>query len=493
MSSPSARRRPSGLAISAIALAVVAASSSAAQASEHYATNAAGTVTAAVSRLSITSLAAANIGGMACAPNSLGGTGYASSCTGNGGQPEYWCADFAEWVWSNAGVQNTAGLTPAAHSFYSYGVTNGLLSSTPALGDVVVFSNTAGDTTTDSGGIHHVAIVSAVNADGTIQTISGDWGGQSGTEAHFAGTSHVVANPAYNGAVGSYSSVMGMWIEGYITPPGATSGHGASLAGDGLADIVAVHSDGTAQAWRNVAGFAPTPWGGDSVTIGTGLADPTRVRFADLDGDGKTDLVYVEPDGSVRAWHNVAGFAAMPWGGDSVVIGTGFTGDPLEVQFADLDGDGKADLVFDHSDGTVQAWHNAAGFAAMPWGGDSVTIATGMTNAAALHFADLDADGKADLVYDQPDGTVQAWHNAAGFAAMPWGGDSVTIATGMTDAAALRFADLDGDGKSDLVYDHSDGTVQAWHNVAGFAAMPWGGDSVTIATGFTEHESLQFA
>src|SRR6185312_4180856 len=34
--------------------------------------------------------------------NSLGGSAFGTSCTGNNGDAEYWCADFAKWVWQNA-------------------------------------------------------------------------------------------------------------------------------------------------------------------------------------------------------------------------------------------------------------------------------------------------------------------------------------------------------------------------------------------------------
>ncbi|WP_279582272.1 CHAP domain-containing protein [Fodinicola feengrottensis] len=146
---------------------------------------------AATTSTGIASLANANVGGMACAANSLGGHSFYTSCTGNGGQPEYWCADFAKWVWANSGVADLSGLNPLARSFYTYGTSRGIVTSTPAVGDAVVFSNVKGDTSADSNGIHHVAIVTAVSG-GTIETVSGDWGGQSGTEAHFASTSHVI-------------------------------------------------------------------------------------------------------------------------------------------------------------------------------------------------------------------------------------------------------------------------------------------------------------
>ena len=56
-----------------------------------------------ISRSNISNIALANVGKGACSRNSEGGNDFDSSCTGNGGQPEYWCADFARWVWAAAG------------------------------------------------------------------------------------------------------------------------------------------------------------------------------------------------------------------------------------------------------------------------------------------------------------------------------------------------------------------------------------------------------
>ena len=163
----------------------------------------------------VASLANANVGKMACSTNSLGGKYFDSSCTGNGGYPEYWCADFARWVWANVGAGNTSELTAAAGSFYVYGQKHGTLHNSPKVGDAVVF-NYAGNGYAD-----HVAIVTQVNTNGTIETVSGDWNGQSGTEATFAGTSHAVLNsPAYSGTVGTTPGIMGMKISGYISPVG---------------------------------------------------------------------------------------------------------------------------------------------------------------------------------------------------------------------------------------------------------------------------------
>ena len=170
----------------------------------------------AVSTGAIASIALANVGKGACSTNSQGGAFFDSSCTGNGGQPEYWCADFARWVWAAAGAPNTNELTAAAGSFYVYGQNHGTLHSSPEVGDAVVFDYKGG------GYADHVAIVTAVYSNGTMQTVSGDWGGLSGSEAYFSSTSHVVDNGVYGSANGSYQPVMGMTISGFISPIGSS-------------------------------------------------------------------------------------------------------------------------------------------------------------------------------------------------------------------------------------------------------------------------------
>jgi hypothetical protein len=165
----------------------------------------------------IAAIASLNVGKQACSVNSAGGTAFASSCTGNDGLPEFWCADFARWVWGQAGVADVAELTAGAGSFYLYGVNHGTLSATPAVGDAVVFDYSGG------GYAQHVAIISQVNPDGTIRTVSGDWGGTGVAESAFASSSSVVLNPPYPGVLHSYAGPMGMTISAFVAPEGAAS------------------------------------------------------------------------------------------------------------------------------------------------------------------------------------------------------------------------------------------------------------------------------
>jgi hypothetical protein len=196
---------------------------------------------------SIGALALQNVGAGACSTNSKGGMGFGTSCKGNGGEPEYWCSDFAIWTWQNSGA-DVSGLTAAAGSFYTYGQANDTLHDAPEVGDAVVFDYSGG------GYADHVAIVTKVNSDGSIETVSGDWNGDSGSEAHFASTSQATLNsPAYPGTVGSEPSIMDMTISAFVGPVGISScldggsggaGKGADASGGKGGGDAAAHGGG---------------------------------------------------------------------------------------------------------------------------------------------------------------------------------------------------------------------------------------------------------
>ncbi|KAA2246363.1 CHAP domain-containing protein, partial [Solihabitans fulvus] len=81
-------------------------------------------------------------------------------------QPEDWCADFAGWVWRQAGVVGAGEIHSAVSDFQDYGTRHGTGSSTPHVGDAVVHK---------APGHSHVQIVVGVSADRSqIQTVGGN-------------------------------------------------------------------------------------------------------------------------------------------------------------------------------------------------------------------------------------------------------------------------------------------------------------------------------
>ena len=200
------------------------------------------------------------------------------------------------------------------------------------------------------------------------------------------------------------------------------------------------------------------------VTTGQ-TADPSRVRFADFDGDGRVDYLLLNADGSVSVWLNRGGDGHGGWLPLGQVA-TGLTTDASHVRFADVDGDGRTDYVLLNADGSVSVWLNRGGDGHggwLPLG----QIATGQTtDPGRVRFGDLDGDGRADYSVIEPDGTVQAFLNRGGDGSggwIPYG----QVATGLTtDASLVSFADFTGDGSADYVLGDAatdSATVYAWN------------------------------
>ncbi|WP_143671046.1 FG-GAP repeat domain-containing protein, partial [Streptomyces sp. b84] len=92
-----------------------------------------------------------------------------------------------------------------------------------------------------------------------------------------------------------------------------------------------------------------------------------QVRFGDVNGDGFADYLLLEPNGAVSAWVNKGGTGTAGWSAAGVIAkgGTGGTGD--QVRFADVNGDRRSDYLVVTANGSVTAWLNNGGDGAGGW------------------------------------------------------------------------------------------------------------------------------
>ncbi|MFF3005560.1 FG-GAP-like repeat-containing protein [Kitasatospora sp. NPDC057940] len=239
----------------------------------------------------------------------------------------------------------------------------------------------------------------------------------------------------------------------------------ADFDGDGKPDYLTVEDSGAVKVWLNRGGDQAGAGGWQSVgQIATGVTnDRTRVRFADFDGDGKADYIVINPDGSVNVWLNRGGDQAGGWQGIGQVA-AGVTNRQEQVRFADFDGDGRSDYLVIEDNGTVKVWLNRGGDQAGADGWYGIgQIATGVTNdRTRVRLADLDGDGKADYLLINPDGSVNAWLNRGGDRHGGWLPIG-RIATGVTDRQELvTFVDFDGDTHADYLRTETGGAVTAY-------------------------------
>ncbi|MBF9066936.1 PKD domain-containing protein [Streptacidiphilus fuscans] len=185
---------------------------------------------------------------------------------------ESWCSDFAKWAWMQAGVtQDVDTLNAGSVSFYAWALQHGqsptVDGGTAAPGDAVVFFPPG--PVNASRFADHVGIVSAVNADGTVDLVDGDFLGPNGITAEY--DTHVSLTSWAAGVWGAGEQ----WV--IVQPPSTPQASAPTVSISGPHTAVAgaqVHFDGNAaQVGGTVTQFY---W-----TFGDGRDTNTATRSVD--------------------------------------------------------------------------------------------------------------------------------------------------------------------------------------------------------------------
>ncbi|MFI1971492.1 FG-GAP-like repeat-containing protein [Streptomyces cinnamoneus] len=262
------------------------------------------------------------------------------------------------------------------------------------------------------------------------------------------------------------------WLREHVDVKPAPPGHAplgdyqVDINGDGKADYLVVEDNGSVHGYVNNGGDGHGGWI-DQGIIATGTGAPgTKVRFADINADGKADYLVLDDNGSVHAWTNNSDTAKDSWT-DRGVIATGTGALASRVRFADINADGKADYLVLDDNGSVHAWTNNGGDGHGGWT-DQGIIATGTgVPANKVRFADINADRKADYLVLDDNGSVHAWTHNSDTAKDSWTDQGIIVSGTPTPDGGIRFSDIDGDGKADHLIVHDDGAVDALVNQGG--------------------------
>jgi lysophospholipase L1-like esterase len=133
----------------------------------------------------------------------------------------------------------------------------------------------------------------------------------------------------------------------------------ADVTGGGRDDYILIGPDDSTSMWANrdfttwTNPDAPDENGPDkidylnwapAVHIGDALASPRQIRYADLNGDKRADRILITAAGGARAWINDGPRGASGTFRDIGRIAPDSGLPPADIQFADMDGDGKADI-----------------------------------------------------------------------------------------------------------------------------------------------------
>ena len=191
-----------------------------------------------------------------------------------------------------------------------------------------------------------------------------------------------------------------------------------------------------------------------AVAYSSGGGDVMAVAVADVNGDGNPDLLATD------YWGYPANTVSVLLGnGDgtfqpAVTYGSGGAS-PTSIAVADLNGDNKPDLVVANQ--CFADCSGAGSVAVLLGNGDgtfqpAVAYDPGGTEPDAVAVADVNGDGKLDIVVANAGGSVAVLLGNGDGTFQP----AITYGAGGTFPFSLAVADLNGDNKPDLVVRESD-------------------------------------
>jgi serralysin len=219
--------------------------------------------------------------------------------------------------------------------------------------------------------------------------------------------------------------------------------------GDGRSDVLWRNDDGTMRDWLaqangsfvgNFANFNVNP-GASWHVVGTG----------DFNGDGRSDVLWQNDSGQVTDWLGqpngrfVDNQLTINPGTSWHVVGTG-----------DFNGDGRSDVLWRNDDGTMRDWlaqangsfvGNFANFNVNP-GASWHVVGTG----------DFNGDGRSDVLWQNDSGQVTDWLGQPNGRFVD---NQLTINPG-TSWHVVGTGDFNGDGRSDVLWRNDDGTMRDW-------------------------------
>ena len=231
--------------------------------------------------------------------------------------------------------------------------------------------------------------------------------------------------------------------------------HLADMDGDGVADLAVTALDGSVFYFANRAKLA---WGSRQDMSVQDSAPPSpfgnsAVRTADLDFDKRIDVIQSISTGNgfdYRVWFNLGNQSYSP----SVTVpqSFGFTFTTPSVQIADFNGDRVPDIVKVNPSTVLVTAGVGYGRFADPIAVPIPDLILDDTQVAKAKLADLNGDGCADLVIERAaPGELWYWLNLGNY---KFSGRKIisNMPTAIGANAVVRWADLNGNGTTDLIY-----------------------------------------
>jgi hypothetical protein len=267
--------------------------------------------------------------------------------------------------------------------------------------------------------------------------------------------------------------------------------------GDGKADVCGRNGVGVACALSSGTTFgAATQWDtafSDANGWNAALYYST-LAYPDLNDDGKVDVCGRAFSGIACVVSNGTSFGAASIWSSFFGNSNGWANDPSyysTIKFADLNGDGMADVCGRESFGVDCALSNGSTFGTASNWSSYFTDALGWASLqyySTIQFGDINGDRLADICGRGGDGVHCALSNGSSFGTQSLWQSFFSDANGWSGSlyySTIRLVDVNNDGKADVCSRGSDGIDCGLSNGTSFGVVTQWQPSFSNANGWT--------
>ena len=266
------------------------------------------------------------------------------------------------------------------------------------------------------------------------------------------------------------------WLSGFgAADTWAVEQHPRTLAdvtGDGLPDVVGFASDGVLVAAGTGTGFAAAKRWSDGFGAASGWRVDRHPRLlVDMNNDGRDDLVGFSNSGVSVALSTGSGFSAPRRWASDFGYASGWRVESHVRTLADVNGDGRPDVVGFGLGGVYVATNTGSGLGATRlWRSEFGTATGWRVGQHPRVLADVNGDGRADVVGFGGGATAVALSTGTSFSAPANWTSEFSAAQWRADRHPRVVTDTDGDGRADIVGFANTGMRVARSTGSAFAA-----------------------